>query len=114
MSLATHECLTKEEQMTDSSNDAIERRNSFRLDMEKELVDMTWSDVNGQERVKKIACLDFSRGGLKLDCDEKIEVATAVTVIFKSANANSQKLAGKVLRCTEQDNGWFNIALTLD
>ncbi|GAA0817861.1 hypothetical protein GCM10009111_19770 [Colwellia asteriadis] len=100
--------------MTDSSNDEVERRGSFRLDMEKELVDITWLDENNVERVKKIACLDFSRGGLKLDCDEALPIATPVTIIFKSANANSQKLSGRVLRCTKQNSGWFNIALILE
>jgi hypothetical protein len=27
-----------------------ERRRSFRLDMEKELIDIVWTDVNGQEK----------------------------------------------------------------
>ncbi len=100
--------------MTDGSNDEIERRSSFRLDMEKELVDITWLDDSGNERVKKIACLDFSRGGLKLDCDEALPVASPVTVIFKSADVNSQKLSGRVLRCTKQESGWFKVALILD
>jgi len=91
-----------------------ERRLAFRLDMEKEIVDIIWTDENGQERTKKIACLDFARGGLKLDCDISLPVQTSVTVMFKSANANHQKLCGKVLRSIKQDNGWFEIALTLD
>lgn len=99
--------------MVDSS-DGIERRKSFRLDMEKELVDIVWINEHGQEQNKKIACLDFSRGGLKLDCDQNLPVNTAVTVVFKSAHANTQKLYGKVLRCIKQDNGWYQIALILD
>ncbi len=99
--------------MTDNSDD-LERRSSFRLDMEKELVDIMWTDDKGQERSKKIACLDFARGGLKLDCDIALPIQMAVTVIFKSASANNQKLFGRVLRCIEQDNGWFEIALILD
>jgi hypothetical protein len=91
-----------------------ERRQSFRLDMEKELVDIVWCDANGVEYQKKIACLDFSRGGLKLDCDQIIELQTLTTVVFKSANPNSQKLYGRVIRCIKQDNGWFEIALRLD
>ena len=100
--------------MSDSSDSDLERRSSFRLDMEKELVDIIWTDENGQERTKKIVCVDFARGGLKLDCDITLPVQTAVTVSFKSANADSQKLFGKVLRCIKQDNGWFEIALVLD
>lgn len=100
--------------MTDSDSDEVERRRSFRLDMEKELVDIVWTDDTGREHNKKIACLDFARGGLKLDCDENLPVNTAVTVVFKSANASSQKLYGKVLRSIKQENGWFEIGLVLD
>lgn len=100
--------------MTDSSGGDLERRSSFRLDMEKELVDIIWTDESGQEKTKKIVCLNFSRGGLKLDCDIALPVQMAVTVLFKSANVNNQKLYGKVLRCIKQDNGWFEIALILD
>lgn len=100
--------------MTQSSSDGIERRQSFRLDMEKELVDIVWLDEHGEERTKKIACLDFSRGGLKLDCDQALPLQVPVTIVFKSANTNSQKLYGKVLRCSKQKNGWYEIALTLD
>lgn len=100
--------------MTDSSFDESERRSSFRLDMEKELVDIIWKDENDQERSKKIVCVDFARGGLKLDCDIALPEQTAVTVLFRSATSNNQKLYGKVLRCIKQDTGWFEIALILD
>jgi len=90
-----------------------ERRRSFRLDMEKELIDIVWTDDNGDEKRKKIVCLDFSRGGLKVDCDCEIAANSQVTVIFKAANPNSQKLFGKVIRCVKQDNGWFEVALQL-
>lgn len=100
--------------MNDSSDGDLERRSSFRLDMEKELVDITWTDESGNERAKKIICVDFSRGGLKLDCDIPLPIQTPVTVIFKSASANNQKLFGKVLRCIKQDSGWYEIALILD
>ena len=100
--------------MTDSDGDEVERRRSFRLDMEKEVVDIVWTDDSGREHNKKIACLDFARGGLRLDCDEQIAVNTAVTVVFMSANSRNQKLYGKVLRCIKQESGWFEIALVLD
>ncbi len=100
--------------MSEASDKNMERRESFRLDMEKELVDIVWTDENGKEQQKKIACLDFSSGGLKLDCDHAIVIHTAVTVLFKAANPNSQRLFGKVIRCLKQDNGWFELALRLD
>lgn len=99
--------------MDENGGDELERRKSFRLDMEKELIDITWTDENGRDQQKKIACLDFARGGLRLDCDVAISLNTEVTVVFKSASANSQKLYGKVLRCIKQDSGWFEIAIIL-
>lgn len=91
-----------------------ERRQSFRLDMEKELVDIVWVDDEGAGHQKKIACLDFSRGGLKLDCDQEIALQTITTIIFKAASPNHQKLYGRVIRCIKQKNGWFEVALRLD
>lgn len=91
-----------------------DRRQSFRLDMEKELIDIVWTDSHGIAHQKKIACLDFSRGGLKVDCDQAIELQSSATVVFKSANPNSQKLYGRVIRCIKQNNGWFEIALRLN
>lgn len=100
--------------MKDNNDGDLERRSSFRLDMEKELVDIIWTDENGQEKTKKIICIDFARGGLKLDCDIALPIQTSVTVVFKSANVNHQQLFCKVLRCVKQDSGWFEIALVID
>lgn len=100
--------------MVDDDHDNVERRQSFRLDMEKELVDITWVNESGKSVTKKIVCVDFSRGGLKLDCDQAIALHTEVTVIFKAAAQQSQKLHGQIIRCIEQSNGWFEIALRLN
>ncbi|MDO6445306.1 PilZ domain-containing protein [Colwellia sp. 1_MG-2023] len=99
---------------TINNQDGEERRKSFRLDMEKELVDITWTHDSGQEINKKIVCVDFSKGGLKLDCDQSIPINTEVTIRFKAAAANCQILKGKVIRCLEQENGWFELALKLN
>lgn len=97
-----------------SDENEAERRQYFRLDMEKELVDIHWLDDHQQPLQRKITCLDFSRGGLKLDCDHAIPLETKVTVVFKAANPNSQNLHGKVIRCLKQANGYFEIALRLE
>ena len=39
--------------MTDSSMMIAERRKSFRLDMEKELVDIVWTDEQRSEHKRK-------------------------------------------------------------
>jgi len=99
--------------MASDKEDELERRQAFRLDMEKELVDITWTNEAGQELIKKIVCVDFSKGGLKLDCDQSIPVNTEVMVKFHAAAQNSQMLAGKIIRCVEQDHGWFELVIKL-
>jgi hypothetical protein len=79
--------------------------------MEKELIDISWIDEKEQLCKKKIVCLDFARGGLKVSCDQAIPIHTAVNVIFKSADPSSQQLNTKVLRCNILDNSYFEIAL---
>lgn len=100
--------------MTDDSKSGAERRKAFRIDMEKEIIDISWQDESGQKVERKIVCLDFSRWGVKLDCDRLIAVNTIVTVVFASANPNSQKLTGKVIRCVQNNNGWYEVALQLE
>lgn len=100
--------------MSESSNHEIERRKSFRLDMEKELVDIAWENPQGQTMVKKVACLDFSKGGLRIDSDVAIDVDTPISVTFKAQSAQNRTLKGKVLRCVQQKTGWFDIALILE
>ncbi|WP_448547085.1 PilZ domain-containing protein [Thalassotalea fusca] len=100
--------------MSNDDQEFEERRQHFRLDMEKELIDINWVDDNGAAQQKKIVCVDFSRGGLKLDCDTSIPLDTVVTIVFRSAHPNSQQISGKVIRCIKQENGWFDIALQID
>ena len=99
--------------MTEDKEENVDRRQSFRLDMEKELVDISWTDEQGQTVTKKIVCVDFSKGGLKLDCDRAIPVNTEVMVTFQQAAPHSQQLPGRVIRCIQQPNGWFELALSL-
>ena len=91
-----------------------ERRQSFRLNMEEEIVDIFWRDSQGVEQTKKIACLDFSRGGLRACCEQPIELQSTATVIFKAANPNSQKLYGRVIRCIQTKKNHYEVALRLD
>lgn len=97
--------------MAQNNLDEDERRQHFRIDMEKELIDIAWVDENKQPFQKQIACLDFARGGLRINCDQPISIHTPVVVIFKAAHHNSQKLSTKVLRCNRVENSWFEIAL---
>jgi len=99
--------------MSDDHSPEIERRKHFRLDMEKEMIDITWTSEDNQEVNKKVVCIDFSRGGAKIDCDYAIPVNTVVTLIFRQAAPQSQKLQAKVIRCVKQDTGWFDIGLLL-
>lgn len=100
--------------MSNSSNHEMERRQSIRLDMEKELVKVTWLDNDGQQWTKTLACLDFSRGGVRVDSDMAIAEGTKAEVIFKANSQAPQAFDCTVLRCLEQPTSWYEIAFTLD
>ena len=97
-----------------NQQDDNERRKFFRLDMEEELIDVSWQNESGQRTTQRIACLDFSKGGLKLACDQPIPLNTQVEVCFQAANKNSQLLLGQVIRQISKANGCFEIALRLN
>lgn len=99
--------------MSEASVSQVERRQYFRIDMEEEMVDISWHDQSGQEQTKRIQCLDFSRGGLRVDCKDEIPPHTEATVIFQAADPNSRHLYCRVLRCIKQPSGFFQIALKL-
>ena len=99
--------------MSENELNGVERRKSFRLDMEEELIDIFWKNEKGVEESRKIACLDFSRGGVRIDCDVEIPVNVLVKVLFQAADPASQSLHGKVIRCIEKQNGFYEIALKL-
>jgi len=100
--------------MSESSNFDKERRESFRLDMEKELIDVKWTDSSGRSQLKKVACRDFSKGGLRIDCDVEIEQGTRVEIIIQATSRKPQLLNARVIRCKQLENGWFEVAFLLD
>ncbi|MGB0937693.1 MAG: PilZ domain-containing protein [Colwellia sp.] len=100
--------------MTEEESGEQERRQAFRIEMENEIIDISWETTPGELVTRRIACIDFSRGGLKVNCDAAIETDTFVTIVFRAAHENSQKLTGKVLRCLKQNNGWYEVGIQLD
>lgn len=99
--------------MTDSANSENERRQSFRIDMEKELIDFSWVEADGSKQQQKIECMDFSRGGLRINLDRAIAVDTKAMVVFNAEHPRSQQLTAVVIRCHLIDDGSYDIALKL-
>lgn len=99
--------------MSDSNQFEIDRRAHFRLDMEKEFIDIAWTDDAGNARVKRVACLDFSQGGLRVDSDMPLPEKLEVSVIFKPSTPYEQVLKGQVYRCMEQPTGWYEVAFIM-
>lgn len=88
-----------------------ERRSSVRLDMEKQVVSITWNDNENQSHTQKVTCLDVSRGGLKLEMAHAIEVNSIVEVQFTADDISNKSFAAKVIRCVQLEHGWYNIGL---
>ncbi|WP_068547122.1 PilZ domain-containing protein [Thalassotalea crassostreae] len=99
--------------MTDPKIDLIERRRSFRIDMENEPVDISWHDRDGQAHKIQCPCADFSKGGLRIIYDFAIAEDTEVTFKFQADHPDSQSLTAKVVRCNELTDGKFSIGFQL-
>lgn len=88
-----------------------ERRQGFRLDMEKSLVDISWLDETGQARQGKVICVDFARKGIKFESAQSLFIDTQVILTFERKTPRHHTLHGTVVRCEAQANGGFEIAL---
>lgn len=88
-----------------------ERRQSARLDMEQQLVQINWINGNGATISRDVKCVDVSNGGLQVEVDCPIEVDKLVVVLFHPHEANCKSYESVVLRCVQQEHGWFNIGL---
>jgi c-di-GMP-binding flagellar brake protein YcgR len=99
--------------MSNLVKQTIERRKSFRIDMENESVDLLWRDTEGQSHKVSSVCLDFSKGGMKVEHDFAILPNTKVNFRFQSEHPDSIALHAKVVRCLEMENGRFSIGFKI-
>ena len=99
--------------MTDPHSESIDRRQNFRIDMEQELVDLSWHDHEGQAHQVKCLCEDFSKGGLRIEHKFAIAIDTIVEFKFQADHPESRSLSAKVIRCNQLANGKFNIGFQM-
>lgn len=91
-------------------NSGIELRQSIRLDMEKELIELSWTTKDGTHISRNAMCIDVSNGGLKVNIDRPIELDTHVKVVFKDKLGGSNIMYAKVIRETLVHD-WFDVAM---
>jgi len=89
----------------------LERRSSKRLDMEKQIISISWIENFGNTTTKEVICVDVSNGGLQVELEHPLPIDTTVVVVFTPNRAECQSYETKVLRSIQQDHGWFNIGL---
>jgi c-di-GMP-binding flagellar brake protein YcgR len=88
-----------------------ERRSSLRLDMEKQLISISWQNTSGKTSNRDVMCLDVSNGGLKISLETYIEAGTEVQVKFSQSDLPEQAYVANVIRCIQQPHGWFDVGL---
>jgi len=88
-----------------------DRRDSLRLDMEKQLITVSWQGENERQYIRDVMCLDISKGGIKFSIERDIEIDTQVKVQFKPHQIDSKIYLARVLRSVKQDHGWYDIGL---
>lgn len=88
-----------------------ERRESARIDMEKQLISISWS-AEGQKYTRDVMCIDVSGGGLQIELDRPLPTGTVIQLSFQQGS-DCHDLCAKVLRSVLQEHGWFTIGLML-
>ncbi len=91
-----------------------ERRRSQRLDMEHELVSISWIDQYDESVTRDVMCVDVSSRGIRVEMTHPLDENQEVSITFKPNQANHVCKTGLVVRCTQQSNGWYEIALQLE
>jgi len=88
-----------------------ERRSSLRVDMEKQLVSISWIEETGTTITRDVMCIDVSNGGLQIELERSIPIDTLVVVLFSPNRTSCRSYETRVLRTLQQEHGWFNIGL---
>ena len=88
-----------------------ERRSSARLDMEKQIVSVSWIDEHKKSHRHSVVCSDVSRGGLKLEITEPIALDDYVDVQLTPDDVSAKTFRAKVVRCIELKAGLFELGL---
>lgn len=91
-----------------------ERRRSQRLDMENELVNINWTNQDGQKFSRDVLCVDVSSRGLKVELMQALNEQQIVEIVFKANQEHRVTKKCSVIRCCMQSSGWFEVALAIN
>lgn len=87
-----------------------DRRDSARLDMEKQIISISWNEGD-EDYSRDVMCFDVSGGGFQIEMEKPLPIGTRVSVLFSPYHPECRTYAAEVLRLTRQEHGWFNIGL---
>lgn len=99
--------------MSNLKKQTIERRKNFRIDMENETIDLIWKDTDGKSYKVQSVCVDFSKGGMKVENEFAILPNTKVSFRFQSEHPDSIALRAKVVRCTKMGDKRYSIGFKI-
>lgn len=93
-----------------NGNSYFERRESARLDMEKQIISISW-ESEGKRFNRDVMCFDVSQGGFQIEVEVPIPIDTQVSVLFRPHEPECKAFEASVLRLARLSHGWFNIGL---
>lgn len=93
--------------------DIEEKRQSLRIDMESDKVELIWLDENEHEQVAMARCIDLSRRGVLLMYSGNFTLGSLLNITFNPDNEGSKHtVKGQV--CRSKDIGdAYHIAIQL-
>ena len=91
-----------------------DRRQSTRVDMESEKVLISiQSELDVITKPSYALCIDLSRKGALLQCNQSMPLGTLIAVTFNPDMDNENQVKGQVCRCTQIADASFQVALQL-
>ncbi|GIU47743.1 pilus assembly protein PilZ [Shewanella sairae] len=82
--------------------------------MESETVSIAiQSEVDVITKPSDALCIDLSRKGALLQCQQAMPLGTLIAVTFNAGRDNQNTVKGQVCRCITVDKQKFNVALQL-
>ncbi|QYJ84783.1 PilZ domain-containing protein [Shewanella mesophila] len=87
-----------------------ERRNSLRVDMEAERIQVSWVDSSGNSQTDEGICIDLARRGVLIEYKNPFTIGELLEITFNPGSDKQNRIKAQVCRCHEYKQQSYHIA----
>ncbi|QYJ96253.1 PilZ domain-containing protein [Shewanella alkalitolerans] len=99
--------------MDQSHEDFEERRQSLRVDMEAERIQISWTDGLGVVHTDDAICMDLARRGVLIEYKQAFTLGELLKVTFNPNTDKQNSIKAQVCRCSECAPHRFQVAMQI-